>query len=148
MNTYCPGYKIFSTKNITKNDIITLCDLLNDKYENDISKCYFEPEPIAEGGIIFRFPDNPNWYKSVRIYFENGGIFSWPWVEENFMDDWRNNNTIIFNSGVRTCTNLKSFHGAPSFTIDELKIWEECFNQIGFVRKGRYPSKKDLLPQK
>ena len=39
---------------------------------------------------------------------------------------------------------LKSFHGAPLFTIDELKIWEKCFKQIGIVKIGKYPSKKDL----
>jgi hypothetical protein len=49
---------------------------------------------------------------------------------------------------------LKSFHGAPLFTIDKLKVWEECFNQIGIgigigiVNVGKYPSKKSLIFKK
>ena len=40
---------------------------------------------------------------------------------------------------------LKSFNGAPLFTLEELKIWEECFNQIGIVKVAKYPTKKSLI---
>ena len=45
-------------------------------------------------------------------------------------------------------TFLKSFHGAPLFTLKELKLWEKCFNAIGLKRLGRYPRKKDLSQPK
>jgi len=66
------------------------------------------------------------------------------------MSEWSENNDIIFDEN----NFLKSFHGAPLFTIDELKVWEECFNQIGIgigigiVNVGKYPSKKSLIFKK
>lgn len=146
MNTYSSGYSLLPNKDITKNDLVNLCSFLNEKYENDPSGCYFEPEPICEGGIIFRFPNNTKWYKSFRIYFSHKGV--WPWIKkDDVIKDWTGNGEILLKKGIKIGTFLKSFHGAPSFTIDELKIWEECFGQIGFTRKGRYPAKRDLLPQ-
>jgi hypothetical protein len=37
---------------------------------------------------------------------------------------------------------LKSFNGAPLFTLEELKIWEEYFNLIGIVKISKNPTKK------
>jgi hypothetical protein len=45
------------------------------------------------------------------------------------------NDDIVFDKNYKFDTIIKSFHGAPVFTLDELKIWEECFNQIG-VKKS------------
>jgi len=39
---------------------------------------------------------------------------------------------------------LKHLDGAPQFTIEELQIWEKCFNQIGIENIGKYPSKSKL----
>jgi hypothetical protein len=39
---------------------------------------------------------------------------------------------------------LKHLDGAPQFTIEELQIWEKCFNQIGIENVGKYPSKRKL----
>ena len=35
-------------------------------------------------------------------------------------------------------------HIIRNFTL--IKLWEECFNQIGIVKVGKYPSKKSLMP--
>ncbi len=64
------------------------------------------------------------------------------------MTEWSGNNDIIFQTNTIFTIFLKSFHGAPLFTIDELKIWEECFKQIGIVKIGKYPNKKDLYNNK
>jgi hypothetical protein len=42
-------------------------------------------------------------------------------------------------------TFLKSFYGAPVFTIEEIKIWEDCFAQIGIRKVGKYPAKRSLI---
>ena len=52
---------------------------------------------------------------------------------------------IIFDKNNKFTLFLKSFSGAPLFTLEELKIWEECFNQIGIIKVGKYPSKKSLI---
>ena len=66
-------------------------------------------------------------------------------INDNVMTEWLDNNDIIFNKNSKFTIFLKSFHGAPLFTLDELKIWEECFNQIGIVKVGSCPSKKSLV---
>ena len=60
------------------------------------------------------------------------------------MMEWLSNDDIIFHKNTIFTTFLKSFHGAPLFTTDELKILEDCFHKIGIVKVGKYPSKKDL----
>ena len=56
-STYTEGFSVKTKRPITKNDIINLCDVLESKNEY-INVCHFEPEPITEGGIIFKFKDD------------------------------------------------------------------------------------------
>jgi hypothetical protein len=147
MTTYTNGLTLKTDRVITKNDIITMCNLLNNHNEYS-NLCEFQPEGITEGGIVFKFKDHfdSNWYKSVRLcvnYRDTGG--NWYWINENVITEWSGNNDIIFNNNIKFTIFLKSFHGAPLFTLDELKIWEECFKQIGIVKVGKYPSKKSLI---
>ena len=62
LSTYCDGLKFKTEKIITKNDIITMCNLLNSRDEYLSQLCTFEPEPITEGGIVFKFNNNSEWY--------------------------------------------------------------------------------------
>lgn len=145
--TYTSGLSLKCERTVTKNDIITMCNLLNNREEYS-NLCEFEPEGISEGGIIFKFKNgfDPKWYKSVRLCVHcDGSKGKWDFIRKNVMTEWSGNNDIIFNAKNKSSTYLKSFHGAPLFTLEELKIWEECFNQIGIVRVGKYPSKKSLI---
>lgn len=147
MKTYTSGLTLKTERIITKNDIITMCNLLNSNNEYS-NLCEFKPEAITEGGIVFKFMDNfdKKWYKSVRLcvgYGESRG--QWYRVNENVTTEWTENSDIVFHKNIKFTIFLKSFHGAPLFTVDELKIWEECFNQIGIVKVGKYPSKKSLI---
>ena len=146
MTTNTIGLTLKTEKIITKNDIINMCNLLNNKDEYS-NLCKFEPEGISEGGILFKFKDaNEKWYKSVRLCVNNGySQGKWYWVSDNYFPEWSESNDIIFNKNEQFTLYLKSFHGAPLFTIEELKIWEECFNQIGITRIGKYPTKKSLM---
>jgi hypothetical protein len=147
MSTYTTGLHLKTERIITKNDIITMCNLLNSKCEYT-NLCEFIPEGISEGGILFKFKGNfdKNWYKSVRLCVNRDGARGkWYWVKENVMTEWFDNNDIIFQTNTKFTIFLKSFNGAPLFTLDELKIWEECFKQIGIVKVGKYPSKKSLI---
>ncbi len=146
MRTYTSGLSFKAVKIITKDDIIILCNLLNEcKEYSDLFT--FEPEPITEGGIIYKFKNETDIkdgkydkYKTVRLCIGN-----WPWINNNVMNEWKGNNDTIINKDQIINTFLKSFYGAPVFTIDELKIWEECFKQIGLVRIGKFVTKKSLI---
>ena len=138
-STYTSGYSLKATTAITKNDIICLCSELNSRYTNGTT---FEPEPITEGGIKFIFKDNSSWYKSVRLRLCNKN--KWPWITATVMNDWKDNTDILLHEQDKITLFLKSFHGAPVFTIEELQLWEECFNKIGLVTVGKYPTKNSL----
>ena len=147
MRTYTIGLTLKTERIITKDDIITMCQLLNSKDEYS-NLCEFQPEGITEGGILFKFKDHlpDTWYKSVRLCVRTGcSKGEWYWINDNVLSEWSKNNDIIFNKNNKFTLFLKSFNGAPLFTLDELKIWEECFNQIGIVKIGKYPSKKSLI---
>lgn len=147
MTTYTSGITLKTKGIVTKNDIIILCQLLNgrDEYFN---MCEFRPEPITEGGILFNFKDelNNKWYKSVRLCVNSGeSKGKWYRINDDVLTEWSENNVLIFDKGNKFTIFLKSFHGAPVFTLEELKIWEDCFNHIGIVKVGKYPSKKSLV---
>lgn len=149
--TYTNGFTLKAYKEITKNDMINMCKFLEDQYSHSCD-CEFQPEPINEGGILYKFKNNlvddkllkP--YKSVRLCVS--GMWSqksWPIVSKNYLSEWTGSNDIILDKNDKITLFLKSFYGAPVFTLEELKIWEECFNQIGLKKVGKYPTKKSLI---
>lgn len=145
MSTYTAGLRLKTERIVTKNDIVTLCMLLSGKdiYTN---VCEFRPEGITEGGIVFKFKEeNPGkqWYKTVRF---SGGMdrMKWAWIHSDVISEWTDNSDIVFKKNEEFGTFLKSFNGAPLFTIDELKLWEDCFNKIGIVKVGKYPTEKSM----
>ncbi len=144
ITTYTYGYRLISKKDITKNDIIILCNMLNKEFENESPKIKFVPEPITEGGIQFIFEGNERWYKSIRLGIRDKRG-KWPYIElSTVFDEWNQNNDVVINKKNEFQLFLKAFHGAPVFTVDELKIFEKCFEQIGLFKKGAYPKKKNL----
>jgi hypothetical protein len=147
--TYGKGFSLKCNNIITKNDIINFCKLLNEKNEYK-DKCEFKPEGISEGGIVFKFNNSENkWYKSVRLClneYDDGRNRNgeWYWINDNVMDEWSDNNDIILKKNSKFHIFLKSFHGAPVFTLDELKIWEDCFNKIGISKTGKFPNMRKI----
>ena len=106
MSTYTRGLTLKTTKIITKSDIITLCNILNecDEYKD---LCTFEPERIAEGGIIFKFKEEQG-YKSVRLCTssdESRG--KWDIINKDVMSNWRNNTDLVFPENNKFSTTLK-----------------------------------------
>lgn len=148
--TYTTGFTLKASRIITKNDMITICELFTSKYSHSC-ECEFQPEPICEGGILYKFKKNLDDkciqpYKSLRLCV-NGmeSRKSWPFVSDNYLSEWTGNNEMIIDKDDKITLFLKSFFGAPVFTLEELKIWEECFNQIGLKKVGKYPTKKSLI---
>jgi len=152
MTTNCHGFTVRTTRNITKGDMVSLCNTLN---ENDV--CKFQPEPITEGGIMFIFqnPVNFLYYKTVRFDIRKRPLrqllthpertdTSWPWVSGDVMEQWCNNDDIVFYEGSNIDLNLKSMHGAPVFTIHELNSWVSYLDQIGIVKTGQIPHSNEF----
>jgi hypothetical protein len=76
-HTYISGMYLTATKPITKCDLVSLCKDLDSKHE--VTGIKFEPEPITEGGIVCKFPDNSphDEYKSIRMRFDD------PFIKRN-----------------------------------------------------------------
>jgi len=130
LNTYSYGYDLFFTRNITKGDMVNICNDLTNLFNNIY---VFEPEPIRDGFIYIKNLK----YKSMRL-----SCFQAPWINENVMEEWKDNNDIFvkkttddkFNGKRKTysdtrigahgrnhySTFLKAFYDAPPWTIDEL----------------------------
>ena len=145
MHTCRSGISFKSKRVITKKDIVKICNLLNDREEYK-NVCNFKPEPITEGGIVYCFFENDKRYKSVRFRCDGLDYHKkqWSWVDNNVMSEWDNSDDLVLHANTKMDTFLKSFHDAPVFTIDELKIWEECFKEVGLFRVNKYPSKKNI----
>jgi len=148
--TYTNGPQYMSTNNICKKDIISICNSLEEKLnkehtEGNPSAITFSPEGISEGGIKYNFLNNEQneVYKSVRLGL---GSTTWPYIldQNTVKSDWENNNDIIVKKERTIQVFLKSLDGAPKFTLDELKIWTECFQENGFEMVGKYPNEKKL----
>jgi len=137
--TYANGYKLKSMNDITMNDLSRLCEKLSSVTGNKV-----KPEGITEGGLFFPgLPDKQ--YKTMRLCVRQHG--NWPWIHDfdNVIESWRDDEAIILPKGNTIHTYLKSFHGAPLWTLDELKLWESSFNEIGLQRVGNYPTKRSLI---
>jgi len=179
--TYTQGMKLTAMKPITKGDMVSLCKDLNTKHLD--TRLTFEPEPITEGGIVYKFPDNSaiprDKYKSIRMNFNNplikyknsfiqfryikhhnvstrflkqkeldhlvGKNFSWHPITPNVMELWENNDDVILEKGLTLTTHLKAFRGAPVFTENELKVFGECAERIGFKVDSKIPKDKNLV---
>lgn len=117
---YVKSYKqLLSTKNITKGDLILLCEYLEEELKQE-----FEPEAIAEGGIVYKNPP----YKAMRIYF---GWENYPWVPENVSAAWKNSEDIILPTDRVVITVLKSKD--TKWSKKELEVWLKCLKKIGLV---------------
>lgn len=150
MNTYTRGYELNFSRLVTTHDFVWLCGLLNKLFNEkfNTNEYCFEPEPITEGGIIFK-----NWpnktseqYKSFRFGPRNDNMGKWPKIEEDVLQKWKTTQPVVVFTGGNTPTTLKAFDTAPSWTIEELKLFEKALETIGVRREGNYPDAESLLP--
>lgn len=140
MRTYCGGYRLKTSRTITTLDILQLCQDLRDTFNAtyNSTEYEFEPEGISEGGIVFRsLPGNQ--YKTMRLGIYQCG--KWPWVN---IQKWKDDPITILQADVEVQTFLKAFDDAPLWTLQELKLFEQCFAKIGLQRVGAYPKKSSL----
>jgi len=142
--TYTYGFSFVVGKDVTKSEFIELCELLtNEVFFNN--EYIFEPEPITEGGIIYRPVNNIGnvfKYKSIRFHNQKS---TWPRINTEVLKEWRKNDDILFYKGYKFDTFLKSFGDSPLYTLEELKILASYFNLFGLIKNGKYPKDKDLM---
>lgn len=151
INTYCHGFTLKSTRDITMADILALCGAANvlPMYQG---VCRFVPEPITEGGIKFVFlEEDEQKYKSIRLRV-NGGASTFRWINGyGGSGEWPmlggeevNGDLVVMREGFKFTPFLKSFKNASAFTQDELRAWVPLFAEIGLTQTGKFPTRKSL----
>lgn len=132
MSTFIKEYRLATTRNITKNDIVNMCYFLKMKYDElypDMDY-NFEPEKISEGGIVFvNLPEKKRCkhaYKTMR--FNRSDV--WPWLSDNPKDEWSRCEDVLFHKNELLKIDLRCLYGASDFSDEELTIFEECFEKF------------------
>jgi hypothetical protein len=153
--TSCIGPEYKCKRDITKDDIIYLCELVSCKLN-----VLIRPAKFDDCGLEW-VDDNGNPYKCIRFYqswcdkYKNIEYLKIP-IEYNYsFDNWKNNNNIIYRKDMVLNTLMKSYscykhnnkkiHKKTHFTLKELKIISSCFNIINIDRYSKYPPRSDLF---
>ena len=125
MNTYKQSFYFKLNKDWTKSDLVKICLKLEEKFGEGYE---FEPEAISEGGILWKnYPGKTRkMYKTLR--FRSGGV-RFPFVNSSVMEEWKGNSEIVFKSGSRIGTFLKSFHNSPEWTDKDINTFKHVFSQ-------------------
>lgn len=145
--TLCSGFTLESFEPLTTRKIVKICEELKKKFGEGYE---FEPDISLEGGIEFKsWPGKiSKQYKSFRFHISHFyNIGKWPFIENNTFLKWiieKEKNEIIFECSeiskkLVISSYLKAINGAPIWTIDELKIFSQCFKLIGFETVGEIP---------
>ena len=85
--------------------------------------------------------DNDYYYRNGYSGMES---FYTVWINGNELEEWKNNEDILCNKDTIITTFLISFNGTQPYTIEELRLFERCFNQIGINVISKYPTIKSL----
>ena len=153
INTYTDGYKLKTTRDVTKREFILLCNMLGDKFNEhyNTTEYVFAPEPVVEGGIIFSNFNTPDvaYKKTMRLFpetfspnsYDKGSLYGF--IYPNVKETWIYDNSKLIEAGTTLGTCLKSFHNAPAWTKYELMIFKECFSDFGVVIT-KVPTKTSL----
>lgn len=147
IGTYCHGFKVEVWKDFTAADFYNLCQLLQKSFPGFI----FEPEPITEGGIEFvSWPGKTEkMYKTMRwhIYERVGRSVDWPRINRGkTIEEWKNNTSLVLaKEGYIINTVLKTWDGAPRWTLEELKLFAKNLEKMGlYVPNSTYPKASNL----
>ena len=157
--TYCKGFNINISKDITKSEYLMICKELTVKL-NDYYNLYHKdypfklnviPEAITEGGFQIKFYTKnvreKDYYKSMRIINTDDlcqYVNKYPFVERDYTETWIDNNDIVYKANKYARTFLKAFYKANRWNRDELKIFLEIFNKHGIYLVNLFPKDKML----
>ena len=154
INTYAVRIPIKSLRDITKSEFVKICNELqenfNEHYKTD--EYSFKPEQISEGGILFENFSSLGYgdYKTMRLYFIDGRCGNeslYGFIPYKVKELWQDDNDVLIPKGRQLFGLLKSFEGAPVWTVKELEIFKKCFNNYGLNMYRRLPSQKSLRYQ-
>jgi hypothetical protein len=145
--THTRGIRIYLGKPLSTRHLVVLYDQLAFRYVAKYGGVYkFGPDPTSKGGIqMIEWPNMvPGAYKTMETIPSLAGN-RWPRIDSDTLDRWRTGESDDIyapfaeewcgwsKTGPHISTVLKAFHGAPCWTQEELFIFKECFEILGFA---------------
>lgn len=135
-------------RDISKQDFVRLLDKLGEVFTELYNEEYtFSPVRRSEGGIVFdKYSEENNSWKEMRMYMSDkdyGTISMFEWIDDNTKESWRNDTTVLIPKYRTLHTFIKSLHGSPGWSHDEISTFGYCFQMFGINIKSR-PKKKYL----
>jgi len=119
LTTYHSGPILKTTKNISKSDFMIMCKDLNENFKP--GKYIFVPEKITEGGLEMKptkqYDKKEFQAKLIRFCKDYQRKIEWPYIKN--IEDWSNDNELVFLKDNKFGTVLKSFY-APCWKMDEI----------------------------
>ena len=95
-------------------------------------------EPIAEGGFLIEYPENSEWYKSIRI-----GWPKYPIIHDDWKETWKDNHEVIYESPQGLAEDwLKSTKEAKAFQTNPTMKQRMRYNKVKNALFSRCEEKK------
>jgi len=151
--TYTNGFYARAQANVTRHSIVRLIEEMHREFGPGYT---FVPEPISEGGVqMVHWPNisatakSEGHYKTFRFQWNGDGEEKWPWIEDpaTVVTRWSAAPDVPIWASVEPrrgiCVDrkpqlrrfgifLKAFHGAPCWTLSEVKSLANAFQRAGF----------------
>ena len=130
IGTYTGGPSIEVVNDVTRSKYVEMCRELSRHFGVPTS-----PEPVYEGGLCFKVTTG---YKSFRHNLRykclTDGKFKWPHVPEDVLVRWSDlHDVVLLEKGLAGSSCLKSFDGAPAWTMEELRSMKAIMGRYGIV---------------
>lgn len=126
-----------TTRNLTKRDIMILCQHLQIEFKNILGKTYvFKPEWAVEGGVyIDNGKENFIEYKTVRF------LRNRHWEGPSDIENWHNSDDVVVGANQKIDVFYKALNGA-TWKKSEISIIKRALEQYGFVRLSKRESRQ------
>ena len=143
-STYCKGFQMNYTRELSSKDFYDMCKKIGVDYNKHFQSDRFVvvPEGVEGGGIEIIDRDNKSHYKSLRLDQHSG----YPWIRN--AEDLKDDTTIIFqktNNRTKKTTTLKATNHAPAWTLEELAIFKDVFEQYDIKVSCMPKSNRSLI---
>lgn len=86
--------------------------------------------------------ENPVYPIEPRMYEDQD--IEWPSIYGNEKNTWRQSNEVLFPENTTSRTWLKSFYGAPLWTMKEIHVFKSAFERHGF-KVYKIPKAHELI---
>ena len=133
-------------RDITKDDIMKLCELVNDDIEfNSICEFDINNDSCNDGRILYKyiktnsysdsFEVDKRWNRKMLKFLKVGNCgWNTNWPVFTNKEDWIGNNDIVCRNKQLIDIHFDSYYEAQKFTSKEINIWYKALQTLGLKK--------------